>query len=177
MNSSILIRLMRVDDLPRVLEIQSECYTEVAPESEQSIHAKVMASPSSCYVAVLGPIVIGYLISVPGKFGCPPALDSKVYKVPNEADSLYLHDLAVAVSARSTGAGRALVEKFLSNLDAHNFNHASLIAVQNSAPYWRQFGFVPVAETPELQAKLLGYGDNAQYMEFCPDESGLDSGL
>lgn len=168
---------MRFDDLPRVLEIQSECYTEVAPESEQSIRAKVTASPSSCYVAVLGSLVIGYLISVPGKFGSPPALDSKVYDVPLEADSLYLHDLAVTVSARSTGAGRALVEQFLSSLNAHNFNRASLIAVQNSVPYWQRFGFVPVAETRELQAKLLGYGDNARYMEFRRDTLGPDAGL
>lgn len=37
--------------MPDVLRIQDQCYTDIVPESAQSLRAKVHASPSTCFVA------------------------------------------------------------------------------------------------------------------------------
>jgi ribosomal protein S18 acetylase RimI-like enzyme len=165
MSTLLVIRPMRHADLTSILEIQAMCYTELIPESEDSLKAKLSASPSTCYVACQLDSVIGYLISSPGLFESPPELDAATFSLPPNPDSLYLHDVAVAPHARRSGAGRALVEKFIVQSRDMNFRHASLIAVQNSKSYWQRYGFRPVRQTSALKAKLSSYGDNVEYME------------
>jgi len=156
---------MRNADLLSVLEIQAVCYTELIPESEDSMKAKLNASPSTCYVACHRESVIGYLISSPGIFKNPPELNALTFNLPQNPDSLYLHDLAVAPHARMSGAGKALVEKFIAKTGELNFSHASLIAVQDSKSYWQRYGFQSVRPSSALRNKLLSYGDKVEYME------------
>lgn len=158
-------RLMRIADIPSVLEIQALCYTELVPESGDSLKAKLSASPATCHVACQQDRVIAYLISLPGLFDSPPELNAATCNLPPNPDSLYLHDVAVAPSARKSGAGTALVQQFIAQTGELNFSHASLIAVQNSRLYWQRHGFCPVLPTPAIRVKLASYGNNAVYME------------
>jgi predicted N-acetyltransferase YhbS len=161
----LTIRPMRHTDLPLILEIQTLCYTELTPESEDSLRAKLNASPSTCHVACEQDKVIGYLISSPWLFESPPELNAASHDLPPDPDSLYLHDLAVTPAARKSGAGRALVEKFIAQTRTMSFSHASLIAVQGSKLYWQRYGFQPVPQTAALRTKLSSYGGNVEYME------------
>ncbi len=165
MNTSLAIRAMQHSDLPRILQIQALCYTEVAPESADSLNAKLQASSSTCYVACRQGAVIGYLISLPGRFESPPELNATTCDLPPNPDTLYLHDLAVVPEARKTGAGRLLVEKFIAQTRDLNFSRASLIAVQDSHSYWQRYGFCSVVQSSALKAKLSTYGSNVEYME------------
>ena len=165
MTDNVEVRLMQAADLPAVLEIQAACYTEVTPESKTSLAAKLAASPSTCFIASFEGARVGYLISLPWEFSNPPLLNAKTCHLPASPDCLYLHDLAVAPTVRRVGAGRALVEAFLDQLAVSSFKRASLIAVQNSAPYWERFGFRAVAPAEALQAKLASYGLDVKYME------------
>ncbi|NDC37036.1 MAG: GNAT family N-acetyltransferase [Proteobacteria bacterium] len=158
-------------DMAAVLHIQSECYTMVAPESEASLTAKHHAAPSACFVACEGERVLGYLISMPWRFDSPPDLNASSCIIPNGPDCLYLHDLAVAPMVRKTGAGRALVNTFLSCLAELALPRANLIAVQSSAPYWRRYNFQSVPLTPSLKLKLANYGDGVEYMEYRIEKS------
>lgn len=153
-------------DIPAVLEIQSACYTELTPESDQSFRAKLGASPATCLAASLDGDVVGYLVSLPWRRSSPPALDSRECRLPLDPDCLYLHDLAVAPRARSTGTGRALVDAFLAQLGESTFGCACLIAVQGSEPYWKRRGFRVVSPSAALAAKLSTYGNHAVYMEL-----------
>jgi predicted N-acetyltransferase YhbS len=164
MQTVIDIRMMAETDIPAVLEIQAVCYTEVTPESDESLHAKLRASRSTCFIASLEGDTVGYLISLPWAFSSPPVLNAKTCQLPLAPDCLYLHDLAVAPGARQFGAGRALVEAFLTQLRALGLERASLVAVQNSAPYWERYGFRPVPLTEALKAKLSTYGEGVAYM-------------
>lgn len=165
MSDHFSIRPMTTSDLANVLEIQSACYTQVEPESEESLRAKLTASPATCFVASLENKVIAYLISLPWQFQSPPALNAATCELKNDPDCLYLHDVAVAPVARGSGVAARLVERFLSCLHALNLGRASLIAVQNSASYWRKFGFESVTPTDLLRAKLATYGNGVEYMQ------------
>lgn len=151
-------------DLSAVLEIQAACYLEVAPESRKSLLSKLTATPSTCFVAVADSLIAGYLIALPWQFDSPPALNSENCVLPQSPDCLYLHDLAVAPAMRKVGAGRALVEMFLRQLQKLKIDRASLIAVQSSAPYWMRYGFQVVTLSAELKEKLASYGSGVQYM-------------
>lgn len=161
------IRMMAEADIHAVLEIQAVCYTAVAPESQESLHAKLSVSQSTCFIASLEGTAVGYLISLPWEFSNPPALNAETCQLPVSPNCLYLHDLAVAPSARKLGTGRALVEAFLTQLRELDLGCASLIAVQNSAPYWERYGFRAVALSEPLKAKLSTYGEGIVYMELA----------
>jgi len=166
MDNTLIIRNMNGKDLSAVLYIQGECYTEIEPESKGSLHSKLLASPSTCFVASVGSEMVGYLISLPWIFAAPPMLNAPACEMPAFPDCLYLHDLAIAPPARKTGAGQALVKKFLSRLQELNFDRAALIAVQASANYWRRHGFRSVKTTDSLREKLSSYGESVDYMEY-----------
>jgi predicted N-acetyltransferase YhbS len=165
MQTAVDIRTMAQADLPAVLEIQASCYTQLTPESKQSLHAKLSASQSTCLIASLGGDTIGYLIALPWEASNPPALNAGTCRLPPSPSCLYLHDLAVTPDARRSGAGRALVEAFLDRLKGTGLGRASLVAVQNSAPYWERHGFRAVPPSEPLKAKLSTYGKGVQYME------------
>lgn len=165
MAHTIEIRQMRADDLPAVLEIQAACYTELVPESMQSLRAKLCACPLTCFVALLHGRTVGYLIALRWQFSSPPELNADTCTLPSSPDCLYLHDLAVSPEARNAGAGDALVGSFLENLMKSDLQRASLVAVQNSARYWERFGFRVVPPSASLKDKLSTYGKSVEYME------------
>lgn len=166
MQTAIDIRMMAAADIPAVLEIQAVCYTEVTPESNESLHAKLNASQSTCFIASIGDDIVGYLIALPWEFSSPPLLNAETCRLPLAPDCLYLHDLAVTPGARKFGTGRALVEASLTQLKELGLERASLVAVQNSVPYWKRYGFRAVPLSAPLKAKLSTYGEGVEYMEL-----------
>ena len=167
MTDHITVRPLHAEDLDTVLDIQAACYTGVLPESRQAFAAKLAASPTTSFLALDGNIRLGYLVSVPIARGEPPALDAPRFSLPERADCLYLHDLAVVPHARGSGAASALIDTFLRQAHHHGFSQASLIAVQNSIRYWEKHGFSAFTPTPSLAIKLASYGAGACYM--CRD--------
>jgi ribosomal protein S18 acetylase RimI-like enzyme len=157
---------MQIEDLPSVLGVQSSCYFEVEPESEASLRAKLLASPTTCFIAEHKGKVVGYLIAVPSRFESPPEFDAPYYDVPPYPNALYLHDLAVAPEGRGSGAGKMLVTEFISRFRASELPRACLIAIQDSASYWERYGFHIVMPSESPQAKIESYGNNAKYMEL-----------
>lgn len=152
-------------DLDAVLRIQAESYTEIVPESAQSLLAKLRAAPASCFVAQSDAGVVGYLIAVPVAFPTLPALDAPECMLPARPDALYLHDLALSPAARGTRTGGLLVERVLEHARGKQWPLACLVAIQQSAAYWEGWGFRPVpAPGPEVARKLASYGGGAQLM-------------
>ncbi|WP_428503785.1 GNAT family N-acetyltransferase [Roseateles sp.] len=162
-----LIRPMQPTDLAEVLRIQAACFTELLPESEASLAAKLQAAPSHCWVvaATAEPALAAYLFALPWRAESPPALDAAECRLPEQPDCLYLHDLSVDPQARGRGLAQALVQRFLDGLAASGLDRACLIAVQNSAEFWGRWGFQPAPQTPALRVKLASYGPQAAYLE------------
>ncbi len=170
----LAVRPMGLDDMPDVLAIQAACYTAIRPESRTSLHAKLAASPSTCFVATCAGDTVAYLFALPWEFSNPPPLDAPSCRLPPEPDCLYLHDLAVWPAARSAGAGRALVETMLHRFRELGLGRACLIAIQDSGPYWERYGFRAVPAAGSLRARLSTYGEGVQYMALA--RAGDDAG-
>ena len=150
MNSSsnrcdeIMIRSLQLDDRIGVERVQAECYPLEALESGDSLMSHWRVSPTTCLVAASGDEIIGYLLAHPWPRRMIPPLN-KVYEVlPENADSLFLHDLALSPPVRGTGLARKLVERVLDTGERLGMTHASLISVQGSERFWNRFGFVAI---------------------------------
>ncbi|MDO5086930.1 MAG: GNAT family N-acetyltransferase [Comamonadaceae bacterium] len=167
--SALHIALLTPDDMPAVMHIQARCYQAIEPESLLSMNAKRLASPATCLGAWRQRELLGYLLAVPVRWPLLPTLNSPSCTVPPDADTLYLHDLALLPGARGSGAGGRLVRQALAAGEALGLHGAALIAIQQSAAYWQGQGFVP-APPPDaaMRGKLASYGAGAQLMRRPP---------
>ncbi|MDP3249085.1 MAG: GNAT family N-acetyltransferase [Polaromonas sp.] len=155
---------MRAEDIAWVLEIQSCCYDETKLESAQSFLAKLSASPTSCFVALVSDGLAGYLVAIPAEAGSPPPLNSPTYSVPPTPDALYLHDLAVHPAARGASVAVALIEAYFQALKQLKAQFACLTAVNGSTSFWERHGFRVAVPTGSAAGHMETYGEEAQYM-------------
>lgn len=164
MKPETVTRPMRAEDMASVLEIQSCCYDETKLESEQSFLAKLRASPTSCFVALVPDRLAGYLVAVPAEAGSPPPLNSPSFAVPPTADALYLHDLAIHPAARGAGVAAALIEAYFQALEQMKAQFACLTAVNDSTSFWERYGFRVATPTGSAAGHMETYGEEARYM-------------
>lgn len=160
----ITIRQMHESDFDEVMVLQSLCYFDGLPESRESLLAKFVASPSTCFVATQHGRLAAYLFAVPWNVTCPPDLNSQYCDLPDVLDCMYLHDLAIAPFARGHHLGSRMFEHLLTHLPRYGFNQLCLVAVQGSAGFWMNHGFTKAKGNASLGRKLETYGDNAVFM-------------
>ncbi len=115
------------------------------------------------YVLEIGERISGYVLSHPWRFGDAPALNSLVGSLPANADTYYIHDIALLPVARKVGAASQIIDGLIKHAQARNFPNISLIAVNHSTPFWAKFGFT-VEQVDTLRQKLLSYDGDARYM-------------
>ena len=155
---------MAKSDLPAMLALQTVCFPDLEPESENSLKAKLLASPKTCFVAEFQNQLMGYLITHPWNSNLPPPLNAPNCVIPDDSDCLYIHDLSVHPDARGTGTSQVLLNEFFKCLDMSQFNLSALIAVQNSYGFWEKHGYNIVPPTEGIQKKLDSYGKDVHYM-------------
>lgn len=168
MTATDLWRPMAPADLPAVQEV-AEIVHPLYPESPAVPAERLALYPAGCLVAARGGTILGYAISHPGLLGRPPALDVLLGTLPENADCLYLHDIALLPQAHGLGLGSALVAHLLVLAKAEGFRLLALTAVNNSAGYWQRQGFVPYQGDAALAAKLASYGEDALYLVRAVD--------
>jgi predicted N-acetyltransferase YhbS len=154
------------DHMADVLRIQKDCYTDIEPESAESLLAKIVASPATCLIAESSEGAIGYLIAVPIIYPHLPALNSPTFKHSVGANTLYIHDLAIANAGRGKGTAQAMVRAVIATAKLSGWSRACLVAIQHSRQFWEQFGFETVV-TPcsKITPKLASYGAGARLMQ------------
>ncbi len=163
--TQLKIRQMQASDIDSVMSIQAACYSGDIPESRTSLLAKFDASPETCLVAQCEEQVLAYLFALPWLSAAPPSLNADTCYLPLNPDCLYLHDLSVSPELRGTGAAAALVRMFFELQQQAGLPSACLVAVQNSAPFWRRFGFQVAQGNTFLLEKLASYGEGARFMQ------------
>ena len=166
MEHKTIVQAMRVEDLPIVLGIQSRCYDETKLESRQSFIAKLKASPTTCFIALVAGVPAGYLVAVPALVASPPPLNSPNYCVPPHANALYLHDLAVRDTERGAGVAAALIEAFFQVARQSKAQFACLTAVNDSHAFWERQGFQLAASMESNSPCVATYGEGARYMSM-----------
>lgn len=65
---------------------------------------------------------------------------------------------------RGRGFAREGIEELLATV-AKRYSTTSLVCVYGTAPFWGRFGFMPEEVGEEMKKKLLGYGNDAVYLE------------
>lgn len=160
-------RPMTLRDLPAVHVVAHQVHPSYF-ERLEVFAERLLLHPAGCHVLVQyvgGAVsdVIGYVLSHPWVFGDPPALNSLLSALPEHPDTLYLHDLALLPTARGTGAGAIVVAQLREHAKSFGWSRMSLVAVNESLPFWRRQGF-EVVSTPGLGTRLLSYDPTACFM-------------
>ena len=158
------IRLMQSADLRAVVRLQDHCYAEWFYEAPQVVSQRLMLYPQSCWVAVYQDKIWGYLFSYPSKLSHINPLGAEFGQY-EQANCLYLHDLAVSPDARGQGVATALLQTAQAYARTLELSYLTLVAVQNSAAFWQQQHFTLEPALPlSAQQALATYGDKAVYL-------------
>lgn len=118
--------------------------------------------PQGCFVLDAGQVA-GYLIAYPWRSGSAPPLNTVIGALPEGADVLYLHDLALHPDARGQGVTSLIVERLADRARADGWPAIALVAVNDATAFWERMGFRVVAD-PAMAAKLASYGADARSM-------------
>jgi len=155
-------RLMREEDIPRVSTMAAAIHTDFFEDDAVFIE-RLKLYPGGCFVLEGEGGLLGYGISHPWRIFQIPALNTLLGRLPEKANTYYLHDIALLPEARSGGAARQVVTAMAEQAKRDGFATMSLVAVNGSPGFWQKQGFAAV-EVPELSEKLLGYSSDARYM-------------
>lgn len=166
---------MRPADLAAVAVLADQVHIE-HPEAPAVFAERLRLFPAGCFTLADGPAMMGYALAHPGRLGEPPPLDTLLGSLPEAADCLYLHDIALAPAATRQGYGADLVARLIELSAEYGFASVALVAVRASGPFWRRLGFHPV-EVPSLRAKLASYGNDAAYMSRSVAKAKMPDGL
>ena len=108
--------------------------------------------------------VFGYVLSHPWQRRSPPPLDAKLGAIPADADTWYVHDLALLSATRGSGAGSKVAAQLADQARQTGYRTVALVSVGGSQGFWKRQGFSARMDE-ELAGKLKSYGDQAIYME------------
>jgi len=153
---------MTATDLPAVMTVAAKVHPDY-PEGEAVFTERLALHSAGCLVLAGREGIGGYMLSHPWRLGQVPALDSLLGALPDDADAYYIHDLALLPGARGGGAAAACVGRLAAHARAEGFSRMALVAVGNSAGFWRRQGFRE-AHDEALARKLASYDSAARYM-------------
>lgn len=158
------IRLMQHTDLPAVVRLQDSCYADAFFEPADVVYQRLMLYPQSCWVACYREKLWGYLFSYPSLSGQINPLGAEFGRY-EQADCLYLHDMAVSMDARGQGVATALLQTAQAYAATLGLQQLGLVAVQNSTSFWQQHGFVvQTGLSDSASTALSSYGADARYL-------------
>ena len=160
----LIWRAMTPADLAGVCGIAAEVHPQL-PEDDSIFAERQRLYPAGCLVLGDEQGLEGYVISHPWRYGQPPKLNSRLGQLPAAPDTYYLHDIALRPAARGQGAAVTALFLLRKRARAEGIGNISLVAVNNSAPYWFERGFQPVND-PALAAQLASYEADAAYMQL-----------
>ncbi|MGS0681014.1 GNAT family N-acetyltransferase [Shewanella sp. 125m-7] len=155
------LRQIQPLDWDSILAIQLECYPQIEPESLEVLQSKWHASPESCFIIESQSQVFGYCLAHPWTLDTPPSLDQVLSEV-KQANTLYLHDIALSSKAQGKGAGRLALTTLVDFAKQQQYPTISLVAVQGAHHYWAKQGF----EAKMIDKDLSCYPEDARYMIY-----------
>ncbi len=157
---------MRAADVPAVMRLADVVHPTFF-EGASVFHDRLALFPEGQWV-LPGPglELAGYAVSYPARLGAPPTLDTVLGALPEDADSLYIHDVALHPAFR----GRRLAEPVIARLlRLAGGRPAMLVSVYGTAPFWARFGFCE-RQGERIAAKLASFGAGAVFMTREPGE-------
>ncbi len=150
------------NDLPALFAIAERVHPDF-PEDFEIFEERLQLCPDGLWTLDSGEGPIGYLISHPWIARSAPPLGHRLGALPDHSDIWYVHDLALLSDARGTGAAKAIIERVASQAAQAGYPSLSLVAVNQSVPFWSRNGF-SLEDVPELAKALASYGAAARFM-------------
>ncbi|WP_068082848.1 GNAT family N-acetyltransferase [Novosphingobium rosa] len=151
-------RPMREADMDAVTAISDDVHGDYT-EPRAVYDERRALFPSGCFVFERGQGVEGYLITHPWRHGGPPPLGALMGPLPQGADCLYLHDLALLPSARGSGAGARAAAMVLAIAAEHDLRDIYLLAVNGAETFWTSRGYASVTDKALIAYLRKIYGD------------------
>lgn len=146
----------------RIAEIQQEVYVDLEPESLDVLQRKWEVSPEHCLVCEAEGRVAGYLLAHAWDRPQPPKLYEMLPEVA-VGNELFLHDLAVAGSAKGQGVGVRLAQRLIDDARVRSYARIRLVSVQASEGFWQRLGFKTRTDSRVAPC----YGEDARLMELA----------
>jgi GNAT superfamily N-acetyltransferase len=155
-------RPARTSDLAAISAIAARIHPAL-PERAEVLAEKIRLCPEGCGVFETDEGNVGYGLAHSWMQHRIPPLDGFLRGLPDRADCLYVHDVAVLPDFRG-GVVRAYVADIEKLARASGIATLALVSVYSTQPLWERMGFRTVTADAELRAKLASYGDGATYM-------------
>src|SRR5690606_35391597 len=160
------IRAMKESDLPQVIEVQRQTFTQDLREDYDVFLDRFQRFGEHFLVLEDDALVVGYALAFPWALGDSPVNNQKFPLVLATANCFYIHDMAILPSHQGLGLGQVMLERIEQKARALGFDRLSLVSVEQSGDYWDEAGFTALALSKEKQARILkSYGENARLME------------
>jgi ribosomal protein S18 acetylase RimI-like enzyme len=140
------LRRLSPDDIRDIHRLEAETYLPELHESDAAFLQLIRLFPEGAFGYFDADGLCGYAFGAPSMAGSTLELRTPLERIPDKADTFYIHDVAVAPRCRGRGIGRRLATELLALAAAKGFTRSELVSVQGSAPFWRQFGFQPIYE-------------------------------
>ena len=136
-------RAMIAADLPAVAQISAAVHGRYA-ESEAVYAERLALWPTGCFVWQQDEYLAGLLVAHPWHRVGSPALGALLGTIPPDADSFYLHDIALLPETRGQGAGSAATALVIERARQAGFRNITLVAVNGAEAFWPTQGFATV---------------------------------
>lgn len=156
------VRRAAFSDMETILAIQKVAFPDFQ-ERRAVFEDRLEICGEGCLVVEEKSAVKGYMISHPWCRGAPPALDTVLGSLPEDAGCYYIHDLSLLPEVRGRGASGLLIDAARRRAATMGLPIIGLTAVGGSSVFWKRHGFRP-ARSAAGEA-LTAYGDEAVYME------------
>ncbi len=150
------------DDLAAIVAIADNVHLAY-PEDAAILAERLRLYPAGCALFERDGRPMAYALTHPWHDAAPPALNVLIGALPDRPTTYYIHDVALLPEARGAGVAAAIVAAIIGEAKRIAAPNLSLVAVNNSVPFWRRFGFAPTA-APGLAAKLRTYDADARFM-------------
>ena len=164
--AGLVIRRLEHGDLAAALALQATSYPAFLREGWEAFASRLAGPTSYCLAAVRGETLVAYLLAHGWASQAPPPVGT-ILAADGPGEVLYVHDLAVSRHERGSGLGRQLMRHAFDLARRDGLRRAELIAVEGAAGYWSSLGFVETPPSPELAAKVAGYGADARWMTLA----------
>ena len=133
------IRQLIKEDLPHVLVVQEDCYSRNLLENEGTFACKLLLFPEGCLGAFENGKLIAYVFSHPWSSGEIVPLHESLHSLPETADCVYIHDIAVMRPWRNRGIADMLLTTLFDLAHSHRIGKVALVAVNKSERYWEKY--------------------------------------